>query len=293
MHPSFHELIKERLSSLLGGPAGTWDFAPVSGGSISEAFIAGNGKEKVFCKVNESRTFPGLFAREMKGLELIRDQKIIRVPKVFACVEHDPWQALVLEWIPTGQPGEKFWDRFGSQLARLHGIKAPVFGWDENNYMGSVTQDNAQMEDWPSFFREKRLKPLVEKCRENNLLPAEDIVLFERLYEKLPHYFQDRLVPSLQHGDLWSGNFMCSEHDEPVLIDPAVYFGHPSVDLGMTMLFGGFSPRFYEAYRYHSSYTAYNRDQCTIANLYPLLIHLYLFGRSYLAQILSCLKQFA
>ena len=293
MHPSFQELISERLSSLLGGPAGTWSFAPVGGGSISEAFIAGNGKEKVFCKVNESQTFPGLFAREMKGLELIRDQKIIRVPQVFACVEHEPWQALVLEWIPVGHAGEKFWDRFGSQLAGLHGIKAPVFGLDENNYMGSVPQDNGKMEDWPSFFREKRLRPMVEKCRETNLLPAEDTALLERLFEKLPHYFEGRLVPSLQHGDLWSGNFMCSEDEEPVLIDPAVYFGHPSVDLGMTMLFGGFSPRFYEAYRLHASSQAYNSAQCAVANLYPLLIHLYLFGRSYLAQIRSCLKQFA
>ena len=159
--------------------------------------------------------------------------------------------------------------------------------------MGSVTQDNGQMKQWVPFFREKRLLPLIEKCNQASLLSAEDLEALHRFLPRLSEIFDEAALPRLQHGDLWSGNFMCNDKGAPVLIDPAVYFGHPAVDLGMTRLFGGFAPRFYQSYLHFSSPIPRFQEQCTAANLYPLLIHLYLFGKSYLSSIRSCISQFS
>jgi fructosamine-3-kinase len=143
------------------------------------------------------------------------------------------------------------------------------------------------------FFVEKRLQPLVDQCLSRQLLFPEHRKKFERLNSLLAEIFNEEQKPAFLHGDLWSGNFMCSENSEPVLIDPAVYYGHPSVDLGMTTLFGGFAPAFYDAYNYHSPFPKNHKQQWQACNLYPLLIHLLLFGRSYLSQIDFTLKQLA
>jgi fructosamine-3-kinase len=94
------------------------------------------------------------------------------------------------------------------------------------------------------------------------------------------------------HGDLWSGNFLCDAQSRPVLIDPAVYYGHRAVDIGMTHLFGGFDKRFYEAYQYHAALSNKHEEQWEVCNLYPLMIHLLLFGKSYLAAIEGIMKKY-
>jgi protein-ribulosamine 3-kinase len=111
------------------------------------------------------------------------------------------------------------------------------------------------------------------------------------LYDKLPEIFPPE-PSSLLHGDLWSGNFLCNEQSEPVLIDPAVYFGHRSVDLGMTTLFGGFDKSFYDAYAYWGTLPENYHEQWEVCNLYPLLIHLNLFGTGYLSSIAATLRRF-
>jgi protein-ribulosamine 3-kinase len=137
------------------------------------------------------------------------------------------------------------------------------------------------------------LQPLVDQCLSQKLLSSKHQTQFEQLYKQLSSVFNDQQKPSLLHGDLWSGNFMCNQNAEPVLIDTAVYFGHPSIDLAMTTLFGGFRSGFYEAYHYHSSFPSNYKEQWEICNLYPLLIHLVLFGRSYLSQIETILARYS
>lgn len=151
--------------------------------------------------------------------------------------------------------------------------------------MGSIPQSNQPTNNWIDFFIQQRLQPLVEKSLSQKLLSSKHQTEFENLYKELPSIFEEEQKPSLLHGDLWSGNFMCNENSQPVLIDTAVYFGHPSIDLGMTTLFGGFRSAFYDAYNYHSSLPSNYKEQWEVCNLYPLLIHLLLFGRSYLSQI--------
>jgi protein-ribulosamine 3-kinase len=256
----------------------------VGGGSINEAYRVRSGEETYFCKVNSATKFPQLFRTEKAGLELIESQGIIRTPRILDLIENNERQLLVLEWIEPGERTTAFWTRFGEQLAQLHKVTREQHGLDEDNYMGSVPQRNTPATNWTTFFRDHRLMPLVEECRRRNLLHSRHEQSFEKLYRRLPAIFEEE-KPSLLHGDLWSGNFMCGSNSQPVLIDPAVYFGHRSMDLGMTTLFGGFRQPFYEAYHHHYPFPSNYEEQWSVCNLYPLLIHVLLFGSSYRSQV--------
>ena len=268
------------------------EFSSVNGGSVNESFSIRYGSRQLFCKTNSATKFPHLFETEKKGLELIAKQKIIATPEVMACFEREGHQYLLLEWVSAGKPSKEFWHSFGEQLAALHQVKNIHFGLDHENYMGCVTQVNSKSVNWIDFFREQRLEPLVRLCSSNGLISADQIKLFETLYNRLPDLFNEDEPPSLVHGDLWSGNFICNQEGQPVLIDPAVYFGHRSVDLAMTTLFGGFNLPFYEAYHYHYPFPDNYKMQWPVCNLYPLLIHVFLFGRAYLSQVDDILKRF-
>lgn len=216
----------------------------------------------------------------------------VQTPAVVAQGEVDDLQYLVMEWMPEEQPTISFWKNFGAALAALHSVNGPSFGSFENNYMGAVPQDNSDAPTWSEFFAQRRLLPLANRCAEKGLLGTTECAQVEQLSQKLPHIFSAS-APTLLHGDLWSGNFLCGASAVPILIDPAVYYGHPSVDMGMTTLFGSFNPLFYEAYRYHRPLPAHYQEEWELCNLYPLLIHLLLFGRSYLGAIRQTLQRFA
>jgi fructosamine-3-kinase len=267
---------------------------PIGGGSISETYlITGmpSGEPRCFCKVNDRTRFPGLFRKEADGLRLLGETGIFRVPRILACAESGDHQLLVLEYVDSGSRSPIFWRRFGEQLASLHRITSPAFGLDHPNYMGSLSQDNTPSASWPEFFEHRRLEPQVRMAAARGLLDRTAAKQFANLYRRLPDIFPPE-PSALLHGDLWSGNFLTGTDGHPVLIDPAVYYGHRSIDLAMTTLFGGFDPAFYEAYHAHYPLPANCREQWAVANLYPLLIHLNLFGHSYLSNILHTIRGF-
>ena len=282
--------LKDLLAQKLNAPI--LHHSPVGGGSINQAFQLITPSGKAFCKVNSATKFPHLFEGEVKGLELIGQQGLIKTPAVTDHFNINDHQVLLLEWIEEGPRTEAFWTTFGAQLAALHQVRNSYFGLDHNNYMGSVPQYNKPFDSWTAFFRDQRLRPLVAQCAGLQLLDKKHQQLFEHLFTNLPDLFEEE-APCLLHGDLWSGNFMCDQNEQPVLIDPAVYYGHRSIDLGMTTLFGGFNPLFYQSYQYHYPLPANYVEQWQVCNLYPLLIHLMLFGRSYLSQIEHTLNEFA
>jgi fructosamine-3-kinase len=242
-------------------------------------------------KVNSSTEFPALLIKERSGIEFLGEQKVIKVPDVIACTEIDQHQILLLEWIESGLRTEKFWEEFGKELAQLHSVTNADFGLGEDNYMGALPQKNDHRKSWPEFFIQCRLEPQIKIARDKSLLQSKLTTFFEKLYLRIPGIFDDE-KPSLLHGDLWSGNFLCDLQSEPVLIDPAIYFGHRSIDLAMTTLFGGFHKDFYDSYHYHFPFPPNYREQWEICNLYPLLIHLNLFGIGYYPQIESTLRKF-
>lgn len=286
------DFLHRKLSRHPGTPLSTLHAQPVSGGSINDTYrLVTPNHPGFFLKRNDATRYPGLLDREKNSLQFLAAQRCIALPSVVFCGLHGPDQLLVLEWIDTGPHTTVFWQRFGEQLARLHRCTSDRFGFSEDNDIGSLPQVNTPTESWTAFFIRCRLAPQVSLAAEAKLLPPNVTTLFEQLYARMDQLFNTE-PPSLLHGDLWSGNFLCNMQSEPVLIDPAVYYGHRSMDLAMTTLFGGFHPSFYEAYHYHFPLPTGYREQWEVCNLYPLLVHLNLFGQHYLSGIMATLKKF-
>jgi protein-ribulosamine 3-kinase len=293
-------LLQKLLPNLPGqdSDAGEFSYRSVGGGSINSAFqILTKPNKRWFGKFNNAEQFPGLFIKESSGLALLRKLGPIRVPATILCTVTEGVQVLLLEWIDEGLRTVGFWRRFGQQLALQHQVTHLTFGLNEDNYMGALPQDNTLTPTWAEFFIQRRLEPQIRLATDAGLLDSSALGHFRRLYPRLPDFFPPE-PPSLLHGDLWSGNFLCDTAGQPVLIDPAVYFGHRNMDLAMTTLFGGFEPAFYEAYNEMYPFPPGYREQWEIANLYPLLIHLNLFGSrtsgalGYSGNILHTIRRF-
>ncbi len=281
-------IVLQRLASITA--QNITKVSSLGGDSINQCFRLEAGDEHFFCKINSASKFPQLFLKEKKGLEALALPPL-RTPGIIDQGEEGDWQFLVLEFVKEGKRTSSFWEDFGHQLAALHRHTSTHFGWEEDNYMGAVPQLNRQSADWTDFFMLQRLQPMVKRCYDLQLMQPRHLRSFDKLYRRLSVFFDDE-KPSLLHGDLWSGNFICDERSAPVLIDPAVYYGHRSMDLGMTRLFGGFAPSFYDAYNEQYPVPPAFEEQCEVCNLYPLLIHLFLFGGSYLDLIEEKLSSF-
>lgn len=289
-------LLQNRLKTFITESTGvsisSFEFTTVGGGSINQTYQASvNKKEKFFCKINSASKFPLMFETEKNGLELLSSRKIIRLPAVVGTFIENDYQVLVLEWIEQGTTSDRFWTLFGEQLAALHSVHCPYAGLHEDNYMGALPQSNHPSPDWIDFFIHRRLEPQIKLAVDKKLLQRKHHKQFQKLYNELPGIFPTGNL-CLLHGDLWSGNFLCDHSGMPVLIDPAVYHGHPAIDLAMTTLFGGFDPVFYKAYNHQMPFPPNYRKQWEICNLYPLLIHLNLFGKGYLQSIISTIQYY-
>ncbi|MGB5437884.1 MAG: fructosamine kinase family protein [Maribacter sp.] len=265
---------------------------PVSGGDISTTFCIYTPTERFFCKVNDSAIALDMFHSEKAGLECIQQTNTIRVPQILGCGKYEGRSFLLMEFIESKSPNEKDMDAFGHQLAKMHSCDGgDLFGWDRDNFIGSLPQSNNNHSDWPSFFVFERLLPQLKMANENKLLSLEEIPSENALLKGCLLFFP-KVRPDLLHGDLWSGNYLISTLGDPYLIDPSVYFGHAEVDLAMTRLFGGFSSRFYDAYREYIPSEAYENERKDIYQLYYLLVHLNLFGKSYYPSVMRLLKTY-
>ncbi|MFB6257704.1 MAG: fructosamine kinase family protein [Flavobacteriales bacterium] len=264
----------------------------VAGGSINAAYRVSTTRSSYFLKVNKADRYPGMFEAEERGLRLLKGSGEIGVPEPFATGQEGNEAFILMECIGSGQADELFWERFGKELARMHSHTADRFGLDHSNYIGSLPQYNEERADWPSFFAEMRLEPQVRMAREAGKMDASDQRGFERLYGRLDSLFPEE-SPALIHGDLWSGNYMVDSGGEPCLVDPAVYYGHREMDLGMSTLFGRFGDAFYEAYDAENPLYEGWQERLDLSNLYPLMVHVNLFGGGFASEVRSILKRFS
>lgn len=263
----------------------------VGGGSINFTFRVDADDQTYFVKVNTSSEFPGMFTLEKNGLDLLRKSNVISVPQVLFIYENEKYQMLVLEWIESGRKSKNFFVDFGKSLALMHQVRNNNFGLDHDNYIGSLKQINSFKADATEFFIQNRIQVQAELAIKNRLLNAVDISNLEQLYDKLKNIIPDE-PPSLLHGDLWSGNFICDRKSDAWLIDPAVYYGPREAEIAMTNFFGGFDPDFYSSYNEVYPLPPGWQERLPLWNLYPLLVHLNLFGSGYLIQVRNVLKKF-
>ena len=284
--------IEKLLALETGKPLEILSAIPLGGGCINEASRINTSSGPLFVKYNLDAVYPGMFAAESSGLQLLAEAAAIRVPGVAGQGTAGNHSFLLLEYITSGLKKPLFWTLFGRSLAALHRHSHAFFGLDHDNYMGSLPQSNRQHADWFSFFVEERLEPQVKLAREKSEIQAPQVKQFEILYRMLEGIIPPE-KPALLHGDLWSGNFLTDENGEACLIDPAVHFGHRESDIAMTRLFGGFTEEFYtqytDAYPLEKSW----EKRVELFNLYPLLIHVNLFGGGYAMQVKGILNRFA
>ena len=263
----------------------------IGGGSINEAVKISTSSDSYFLKYNDAAAHPQMFFAELKGLELLSKTSSIRIPKAHYYYEGQAYSFILLEWMEQNEKEEFFWEQFAVQLAQLHRASAPQFGLDFDNYMGSLHQSNKYHDSFIDFFINERLLPQLKIARDTNILDSTFVKKGERLFQELPSIFPIE-KPALVHGDLWSGNFMNDEKGGPVIMDPAVYFGHREVDIAMTTMFGGFSSDFYGHYQSCFPMEVGWEKRLDYYNLYPVLVHINLFGASYLPYYLRTLAPF-
>jgi len=258
--------------------------AVVTGGDINRVYKLQSVDNTYLLKVNHRYTYPDMFLKEHDGLLAIKKTNSIAVPEIILQGDFENDSYLVLQWINVGPGSRDFSITLGRQLAKMHHSSNTQFGYYTDNYMGSLVQSNRWYTSWANFFIEQRLQPMVKMAIDNHELSPADIRGFEILYKKLPDLF-DEEPPSLVHGDLWGGNYLIDTDGKPYLIDPAVSYGNREFDIAMTTLFGRFDNAFYEAY--HDEFALQHgwKQRLKLWNLYPLLVHVNLFGGSYAQQV--------
>lgn len=264
--------------------------ASVGGGSINQTYQLKTETKSYFLKVNSATQFPKMFQREAEGLKALKlcNAILVAEPLLYGDFEDQSW--LLMNFIDSGQKGSSFWKDFGKQLSDLHRNSKEKFGFENDNFIGSLPQSNQWMTTWSEFFIEQRLEPLVKLARDEDKIDSGMASSFDKLYRMLEGFFPEE-VPALIHGDLWSGNFMSTATGDPIIFDPAVYYGHREMDIGMSKLFGGFELDFYHAYNEFFPLEKGWQERLQMANLYPLMVHVNLFGGSYLQDVRGILRK--
>ena len=259
-----------------------------SGGSINAAYRIKTEDDILFLKINELAKHPDLFECEAEGLNLI--SRFVPAPKVLKVGKESNIQFLVLEWLEEIHMSESADGEAGKILAQLHQQSNNAYGFEKSNYIGNILQDNRYEENYFDFFVTRRIEPLLKKAMEKFGKDIFSIKKTESFFRHLPQLIPVE-KPALIHGDLWSGNMMHTQ-DGVKFFDPSVHYGHRESDIGMSKLFGGFSDLFYEAYQEEFPLQKGWEKRCDYFNLYPLLAHLILFGRSYHESIKKILQPF-
>ena len=281
--------IQQKCEEIIG--AEILDVQTLSGGDINQAMRLETREGLFFLKINTNSFSETMFKAEAEGLALLAAAKSIQTPEVQGFGMTLEGGFLLLEHINIGYRPTGFWEKFGAALAQMHRNSAINFGLGSDNFIGSLPQSNCQHETWLDFFINERLQPQLKIAKQNDRLQPADFQDFERLFKRLPELFPIE-PPALIHGDLWSGNFLCSADGQPVLIDPSVSYSHREMDLAMTRLFGGFDQPFYRSYEEAWPLAPGFEQRLTIYQLYYLLVHVNLFGGGYVGAVRSILKQF-
>jgi len=260
----------------------------VAGGCINQAVAFSDDCRTFFVKLNDAAKV-AMFAAEAMGLKEIGQTGTIRVPQPICWGTESGSSYLVLEWLELGGGNAQSWEAMGQQLAAMHRVTSENgFGWHQQNTIGATPQVNLWTSDWAEFFTEHRIGYQLNLARRRGGHFPQQTELLATIPQWLSNH---QPQPSLVHGDLWSGNAAVTQSQEPVLLDPAVYFGDREVDLAMTELFSGFPKAFYQAYNQAFPLEPGYEQRKTLYNLYHILNHFNLFGGSYLAQANQTIKQ--
>lgn len=263
----------------------------LTGGDINDVFLVEINHERVVVKKNEERRFPGMLEKEFRALVYLRENSPARYPNAIESFVANGFQYLLLEYVEPANNSDKGQRSLGRLLAQQHAVSNEFFGWEEDNYIGSLSQQNDMMSSWSDFYAEQRLLFQAKMAFDSGVVDRTFVTKMERFCSKLPELFPQE-KPALLHGDLWGGNYFIGKNDIPLLYDPAVYFGHREIDIAMTRLFGGFSSAFYQGYNEENSLESGWEERIPLGQLYPNMVHLNLFGTAYLGAVTTVIDRF-
>lgn len=272
--------IAATISAASGQPFKLQRTDSIGGGCINSAYRLVGERQSYFVKLNRADRLE-MFEAEAEGLSALAQAQAIKVPLPVCSGIEDQQAYLVMEYFEGGGGNSGATERFGQQLADLHRHTSDQYGWYRDNTIGSTPQPNTPANDWVTFWREQRLGfqlALAGQQGASGSLLRKGEALLERMDELFRSY---QPKPSLLHGDLWSGNYAVTRQGEPIIFDPAVYYGDREADLAMTELFGGFSQRFYAAYNEAWPLDNGYSVRKTFYNLYHILNHFNMFGGGY------------
>ena len=260
----------------------------LAGGSINQVYLLETSEGKKVVKINSAGKFPGMFSAEKQGLETLEQAEAFDVPGVLGLGEINGKAYLLLEHKKEGAQKSHFWKVFGEQLAKLHKTSAEEFGFPESNYVGSLPQYNGRCKSTVDFYISQRLEPQVKRASKMAFELGDLSGFYKNISAEIPEE-----APALLHGDLWSGNFLTNEEGLPCLIDPAACYGPREMDLAMMKLFGGFPSEVFEVYNAHFPLQPQWEERIPLWQLYYLLVHLNIFGSSYLPQVKKIIQRFS
>ena len=282
--------VRASLASLLHTDISSAPPQRIEGGCIHQCFRCETGNGPVFVKVG-STAQRDVFEAETQGLEELRSANAIRIPKPMGTAANSDLALLAMEWIELCSTTPASGRQLGEQLAQLHRVTKPMYGWKRGNFIGSTPQINLWSRNWLDFWRTHRFEPQLDQAVTNgaNARFVERAALLNALMDSFFAAYKPQA--SLLHGDLWSGNYAADVNGMPVIFDPAVYFGDRECDLAMTRLFGGFSRDFYAAYENAWPLDAGWQQRVELYKLYHVLNHFNLFGSGYLAQAEGMLER--
>jgi len=278
--PSLLQSIQNGLGASLGETGDLHWARDLSGGDINQAALIESKDKKWFVKYRNDVP-EGIFEEEARALAVLSAAECIRVPAAIAWGEDGSTAWLVLEHLEITSSGPA--SLLGEQLAALHDVSSDSFGWSHSNYIGTTPQLNRRSDNWVEFWRDCRLRPQLTMAWEAGFR-SRLLDRGERLLASLDQLMHDhRPAASLLHGDLWAGNKAYTPAGQPVIFDPASYYGDRETDIAMTELFGGFDAEFYAAYKTHSPLPDGYPLRRDLYKLYHVLNHLNLFGAAYLS----------
>jgi fructosamine-3-kinase len=287
------DLVADALSEVTGQKVIIQTEKSLGGGCINHATKLETNVGNFFLKWNNNCP-ADIFLREAESLQELKKaaEDLLAIPEVFAAKHVDETPGfLVLEFLENNRSSFNADEKLGRGLAKIHQFTHPEFGFYNNNYCGATLQNNSWKNNWAAFFRDNRIQFLLNLIEKEKPLPASEMVIYEKLLQRIESLIPKEYTPVLIHGDLWSGNYMISEKG-PVLIDPASYYADREMEFAIMTMFGGFSQRFYGAYNEVSPLPTDWKQRNSLYQLYHVLNHYYLFGGGYRTQALQIAKSY-
>ncbi|MFI8377395.1 fructosamine kinase family protein [Leeuwenhoekiella sp. NPDC079379] len=276
---------KEHLQNALS--VETIQITSLTGGDINDVYKLSCSDCNYVIKVNDVSAYPNMFKLEAQGLEFIRTSESFPVPDVLTYDNFENLSYLILEYLETGPKNSDFNNVFGSQLAALHKSSSHKFGFENDNYIGSLKQFNTSESTAYDFYINQRLEPQFKLAVDNGYSFNSIDLFYKEISQLIPLE-----KPALIHGDLWSGNYLINSNGGPSLIDPAVSFAPREMDIALMHLFGGFDPHLFDTYNSQFPLKTGWKKRLQLWQLYYILVHVNLFGGSYYTSAKAILKAY-